>query len=597
MTNRHQRPGAIPRGLALAALLLAALPLAAAATGADVWGGPAAKGSGVGARFDSNVYLSASADATGTVDFWVAGALVASIPFSVPANGTVAVPAPAALDGQGPFLWHAQSDAPVSAWSETFNDTPAGRFGLSVAGFAPSDFLRPGDEADGGGADASISTDPGRARTNVGFLCSPVGTDPCVADVSAFDGGTLLGTARLTVAPGAAAQRSLAALIPAAAERTLLTLSFRVLSGSGLPYAIRNDNLTSDASGLPLAVSRGAFSTAPTIDSFTLTPTSGCAPLSVTATWSTTGAARVTLSGVPGDLPPAGTATVTVLSTQDVVLTAIAPSGERTSKPIHLSVTPPVGPPAPLPATAVTSVGGSVTGSIPATIYPVTTSFDRQDSTGSTFTLNGTGWTYVAGTAAGTDVVRLTLKGPCGDLSSTFTVTVQPAGPPVITSFTADPMAGCNISNVVLTWSTQNAVKVTIPEVTAEHSFPPNGQTGVTITTATTFTLTAYNALGQKKSTSLSVPVDTQPYTPILDKNNLVVGSFTIFQVNVTGVPDPSLLRFVYAQNQSGSIFGATGNPGQFTYAVGTGTGNDVIRIFYTNGCGSAFTELHVTVM
>ncbi len=597
MTMRQIRAAAVPRALALALLLLPAFPLRAAEPGGDLWGGPAAKGQGVGARFDSNVYVSATEAAAGTVDFWAAGVLAASASFSLPANGTAVLPAPAALDGQGPFLWHVTSDGPVTAWSETYNDTSSGRFGLSVPAFPPSDFLGPGDEAAGGGADASSSTDPGRARTNVGLLCSAAGADPCSADVSAFDGGTLVGTARLTAAPGAAAQQSLAALIPAAQGRALLTLLFHVLTGNGQPYAIRNDNRTSDATALPLSVSRGAFSTAPAILSYSITPASGCPPLTATATWTTSGAAKVTISGVSGDFPPNGSAPVTVLATQDVVLTAVAPSGQTTSQPFHVSVTPPVDPPTPIPSTATTSVGGTVTGSIPSATYPVTVSFDKQESTGSTFTLTGTNWIYVAGTAAGTDVVRLTLQGPCGNLSTTVTFTVQPAGPPVITSFTADPLAGCGISNVVLSWSTQNAVKVEIPAVTTAQTFPPNGQTGVTITASTTFTLTAVNAKGQKASKSLTVPVDTQPFVPILDKNNLVVGPFSEVTINVSGVPDPSLLRFVYTQNQSGSIFGYTGNPGQFLYAVGNGTGNDVIRIFYTNGCGSAFTELRITVV
>jgi len=62
------------------------------------------------------------------------------------------------------------------------------------------------------------------------------------------------------------------------------------------------------------------------ITSYVLTPTSGCAPLPVTATWTTTGATKVSISGVGGDLPPSGSKSFNVNATGDVVLTAYAAS-------------------------------------------------------------------------------------------------------------------------------------------------------------------------------------------------------------------------------------------------------------------------------
>jgi hypothetical protein len=242
-------------------------------------------------------------------------------------------------------------------------------------------------------------------------------------------------------------------------------------------------------------------------------------------------------------------------------------------------------------------LGSSVNGKIPATSFPVTTSFDKQESTGSTFTVTGTSWTYVSGTTTGTDVVRITVKGPCGDVSSTFTVTVQESGPPIITRFEADPMAGCGPSaNIVLSWATLNAVKVSIPEVTTAQSFPPNGATGVTISASSTFTLIAYNAAGESIASGLTVPVDPQFYVPVLDMDFLVVPRFGSAIITATGVPDLTLLRIVYVKNDSGGSLQYGGTPGQFAFSAGSGTGEDIFRIFYTNGCGSAFAELHITV-
>ncbi len=110
----------------------------------------------------------------------------------------------------GAFLYHVRSDASVTAWSETYNDTPNGRYSTSFAAFPVSDFLTAGDEAWGGGADASTSTDAGRARTNVGVLCSPLGPQGCNVEWAVFEGGTLIGSAVLYAAAGSAAQQALA---------------------------------------------------------------------------------------------------------------------------------------------------------------------------------------------------------------------------------------------------------------------------------------------------------------------------------------------------------------------------------------------------
>ncbi|HSB36649.1 MAG TPA: hypothetical protein VLH41_07210, partial [Thermoanaerobaculia bacterium] len=532
---------ALAAGLALAPAA-PALGALGAAQGTELWGGPGAKGAGTNARFDTNVYVTGASPATGTVEFWQAGEVVATMAFSIPARGTNVVAAPAALDGKGAFLVRIRTDVPVSAWTETYNDAPSGRFGLSIAAFGNSEFLNPGDEAAGGGADASTSTAPGRARTNVGLLCSGNGTQACEVEVAAFDAGALLAAATISAGPGAAAQQSLAALLPGAAEKSALSLRFRILAGAAQPYAIRNDNQTSDATLIPLAVTRGAFSTAPSIDSYTLTPTTGCAPLSVTAEWATTGATKVTLSGVSGDLPPSGSKTFSLAASQEVILTAIAASGVSSSQSLRVTLTPPANPATPSPASATVLVGKPAEGFLPSNIGPVTVAFAKQESTGSTFTVSANRYTYVAGSTAGTDVVTLTTTGACGDVTATFTATVVtsiPVGTPVITSFRAEPALGCAPANILLTWTTENVVSVELPGVPTLGPLPANGAVGVTLNVPTTFTLKAFNAAGEYVVDTLDVPVDLQAYYPVIDPavNNQIWKTGSVVAVSVTGVP------------------------------------------------------------
>jgi hypothetical protein len=605
----HRKPFGVTiiMALACAASLFAARPASAALAatqGTDLWGGPGAKGAGVNATFDTNIYITSPAVATGTVDFYLGSTPAETLTFSVPARGLAVLKAPASVLGKGAFLFRVRSDVSVTVWSETYNDTPGGRFGASFSGFATSEFLNPGDEASGAGADASSSTDPGRARTNVGVLCSPNGFDPCTVEVAVFDGGSLLGTGQLSATPGSAAQQSLASLVPAAAERPNLSLRLRVLTGSAQPYVVRNDNQTSDAVSIPLAVARNSFSAAPVISSFTITPTTGCAPLQITATWATTGASYVTITNVAGSLAPSGSTTVNVLTSGDVVLTAYASSGAFTAMPRHLTLSPPTEAPAPQPTSAAVAPGGTVTGFLPFTADPVTITFDKQESGTSTFTLNGDQWTYVAGPTPGTDIVRLTVTGTCGSASGTFTATIVPPGEPAITSFTAEPAAGCFPAQIVLSWTTVNSTGVSSPQIPVPFTLSANGSYGVTIDATTTFTLTAFGTTpGETATAELTVPVDLAAFTPILDKTNVTVPANSVTIITVTGVPDLTLLRRVPVEVLSGGFLVGAGVPGQFSYLAGpipTPTAPtprpDTFRICYTNGCGPRCTFFFATV-
>ena len=206
---------------------------------------------------------------------------------------------------------------------------------------------------------------------------------------------------------------------------------------------------------------------------------------------------------------------------------------------------------------------------MPFTANPVTITFDRQDSGNSTFTLRpaaASGPTWPAD--AGTDIVSHRGR-PCGPASATFPAVVPP-GKPAITSFTSEPTVGCSPAQIVVSWTTINSTGVFSDQIPSLFTLPPNGSFPVTITSATTFLLTAYGTTpGQTAQASLTVPVDFVKYYPILDKNNLIVAPSSVTLINVTGVPDPTLLRRVYVQNQSGSFFVGTGVPGQFSYLAG----------------------------
>jgi hypothetical protein len=600
MTSRRSLFGTASVALVVVIFVLAGTARAAAPAGTDLWGGPAAKGVGSNAKFDSTITISSLGAANGSVDFIVGGAVLATLPFTLAGRGVASLATPAALDGRGAYLYHVRSDASVSAWSETFNDTPNGRYSTSFAAFPVSDFLTAGDEAWGGGADASTSAAAGRARTNVGVLCSPLGAQGCNVEWAAFDGGILIGSAAIYAAPGAAAQQPLGALVPASAEKSKLALRARVSSGSAMPYAVKNDNLTSDGAGIPLSVVRSAFSTAPTINSFTITPITGCSPLTALATWVTTGADHVNVAGAPGDLPASGSTSITVVATGDVVLTAVAASGATATQPRRVSVNPPTDPPTPAPSSVVAGTSQIVTGVLPINVGAVTATFDRQDSTGSTFTITGNLFTYKAGATTGTDVVRLTSQGFCGPGTATFTAQVVDPGTPVITSFTADPPRGCGGStNVVLAWTTENVHGVTIDIAPAPYQYSANGATGVTIKATTTANLTAYGAFGSGEVTTaaLTIPVDSQPYVPIVTPSSVIAAasSASIF-VTVTGVPDPSEIRTLFIQNRSGSFFQTTVTPGVYAYTPGFRPGVDIVRIFFTNGCGAQYAEFTATV-
>ena len=571
----------------------------AASQGTELWGGPGAKGEGSqGARFDTTVFVTSPSAASGAVDFWVGGSVVATVPFTIMANGVSAIATPDGLAQKGAFAYRVRSDVAVSAWSQTYNETSSGRFGVGIAAVAPSELLAPGDEATGGGADVTSSTDPGRGRTNVGVVCAATATQACRVEVAVFSAGALAGSGTVESIPGGANQSSLEALVPASADKPSLALRLRLLSGSGLPYAIRNDNRTSDGTAIPLAVKRSAFSTAPVIVSFTASPDSGCAPLETTFAWQTTGASKVSISGVGNDLPPSGSVHATVGSSADYVLTATSLTGQSSSKPLRMTITPSTPVPTPVPASSTIPTGGVLSGLLPPGTGPLTVEFTKHESTGSTFTIDGTSFIYTAGSAPGTDVVKLTATGSCGPASAEFTASVVLPGSPRIVRLEATPARGCAPStNILLSWQTENANGVSVSGF--DELFVANGGLETTITGTTSFLVTALGANRTKDTASITVPVDPKLYVPILSPGAAITTAGTTVYINVdpTSVPDLSKVRYTFPQNGSGfSFYPDSNTPGLFRYIAGQYTGVDVIRFLWVNGCGIGYTDFTANV-
>ncbi len=563
------------------------------------WGGPGAKGAGAqGSQYDTIVYVTSASPAAGAVDFWMGGSIVATAPFTIPANGVAAIAAPAALAGKGAFAFNVRSDAAVTAWSETYNESSAGRYGVSLSAALPSELLGPGDEATGGGADVSSSTEPGRGRTNVGVVCASTATQACRLEVAVFSAGSLVGTGIVESIPGGANQSSLESLVPASADKPALALRLRLLSGAGLPYVIRNYNSTSDGIAIPLAVKRGAFSTAPVIISFTASPASGCAPLETTFAWQTTGAVKVSISGVGNDLPANGSVKSTVTASGDFVLTATSLTGQSAVKPLKVTITPSTPVPAPAPATATAATGGVVTGILPAGTGPVTVEFVKQESSGSTFTVQGNSWVYTAGITPGTDIVRITATSSCGPASADFTANVVPPGAARVVRFESIPIRGCApTTNILLTWETENALGVTISGF--DDFFVANGGVEATITGTTSFTLTARGRDDSTDTATITVPVDPQLYVPILNPGtaNVAAGTQLVISVDPASVPSLTGVRWTVVQNQSGFSFSPDPNTaGQYSYRAGAYSGVDIIRFLWVNGCGIGYTDFTSTV-
>ena len=100
-----------------------------------------------------------------------------------------------------------------------------------------------------------------------------------------------------------------------------------------------------------------------------------------------------------------------------------------------------------------------------------------------------------------TTVYTLTATNAAGSARSTLTVTVNAAGKPTISSFTASPASIPSGSSSTLSWATTGATSIAITPG-AFTSTSGTGSTSVSPAATTTYTLTATNAAGSTTSTA-----------------------------------------------------------------------------------------------
>jgi hypothetical protein len=219
---------------------------------------------------------------------------------------------------------------------------------------------------------------------------------------------------------------------------------------------------------------------------------------SSTLSWSTTGAATVSISGV-GNVPVNGSTTVSPSTTTTYTLTATSSDGKSVTAPVTVTVSSGTVPqivvfvatPQNIDAGQSTKLCWQVTGA---------TSIQIQPGVGSN--LNANDCATVSPTT--TTTYTLTATNSTGQIQGNVTVNV---GQVRILSFMANPptspAAG---SPVQLSWQTQNATSVVLvgSEISPQN-LQPNGTFTVNPITNSIYTLTAYGPGGQTVSVTISV--------------------------------------------------------------------------------------------
>ena len=257
-------------------------------------------------------------------------------------------------------------------------------------------------------------------------------------------------------------------------------------------------------------------------------------PTSALVSWQTTNAVSATINGIP--VAPSGSTAVPISATTTFTLVAVGTSGATATQQVTVSVAPGNAPPsgqisAGLAADWLAQVSWHTVNAVSATIngYPVAlrgTAMVPLSTITATFTL-------VATSATGATVTdsASTLLNPG---AATARITARQTGPGV----------------VQLDWQTAGAVTATLNGTSA----PLSGSVIVPISTTTTFTLVAANAVGATATEQVTVtpiPSSAAPGTP----------------ANATAVVQGSRVTLSWAVPSTG------GAPDQYLLYVGTSPG------------------------
>jgi hypothetical protein len=217
-----------------------------------------------------------------------------------------------------------------------------------------------------------------------------------------------------------------------------------------------------------------------------------------TLSWTTEGAATVSISGV-GSVAPNGSTTVSPQQTTTYTLTATSTDGRSVTAPVTVIVAPGTIP------QIVTFVANPPTidaGQPSQLCWQVNNATNITIAPGVGTNLNANDCATVRPTS--TTTYTLTATNATGQIQAVVTVNV---GQLRIISFTSDPVFSPSAGDpVVLAWQTQNAISVVIVgNELPPQSLPASGTLTVRPITNTTYTLTAYGPGGQTVSVTISV--------------------------------------------------------------------------------------------
>ncbi|WP_306591895.1 RHS repeat-associated core domain-containing protein [Geothrix sp. 21YS21S-4] len=319
---------------------------------------------------------------------------------------------------------------------------------------------------------------------------------------------------------------------------------------------------------------------APSIVSFTASPTTIAIGGSSTLNWNVSGASSVTLSG--GGVGASGGQAVYPSSTTSYTLVATN-AGGTTSATITVNV---------VQAPVISWFTAS-----PGTIYQgdgSTLSWGVSNATGLTLdqgigSVIGTNsrWVSPSGTTTYTLTATNSLNGVSVTRTAGATVTVNPRPTvPTITAFYADP-ATIGVGNgTTLRWNVTNSVgDVTV--TLSGSSVPASGSMWVVPGTSTTYTLTATNNLDPSKSVTASAAV-TVIQKPVISfsasPTSVNVGNSTTLSWSVTNSPTS-----VVIDNGIGNV-GASGSLGV------TPLSNTTYTITASNLGGTTSAQVSISV-
>jgi OmpA family len=220
-----------------------------------------------------------------------------------------------------------------------------------------------------------------------------------------------------------------------------------------------------------------------------------------TLSWTTTGAASVTISGIPGTLALNGSTTVTPAQTTTYTLTAASSDGHQVTAPVTVTVAP-----GSIPQVVVFTANPQTisSGQSSKLCWQVNGATSISIAPGVGSNLNANDCATVSPTT--TTTYTLTAINATGQIQANTTVNV---GSVQILSFLATPaFSPVQGAPVVLSWQTTNATSVIIigPDLTTQ-SLPVNGTLTINPLQNNTYTLTAYGAGGQSTSAVISVYV------------------------------------------------------------------------------------------